>query len=70
MTNNSTQQEPRRRGRPATGRDPQRQFRMSDAEFAEVKAACEAAGVTLSEVVRKKLLSWARSTNRKSKTTK
>jgi hypothetical protein len=49
-------QEPRRPGRPATGKTPKRYFRMDDDSWADVVSASEASGETTSEYVRKVLL--------------
>jgi hypothetical protein len=46
----------RKPGRPATGKTPQRVFRMADAEFAKVQAAAEHAETTVSEWIRARLL--------------
>jgi hypothetical protein len=49
-------QEPRRPGRPATGKTPKRYFRMDDESWAEVVRASQAANLTTSEYVRTVLL--------------
>jgi hypothetical protein len=48
--------EPRRPGRPATGKTPKRYFRMDDESWDEVVKASEASNETTSEYVRKVLL--------------
>jgi hypothetical protein len=49
-------EEPRRPGRPATGKTPKRYFRMDDDSWADVVSASEASGETTSEYVRRVLL--------------
>ena len=57
---------PRPRGRPiTTGKTPMRQFRMSESEFAKVRAAAEVAGLSWSEWVRRVLVRAARGELRK-----
>jgi hypothetical protein len=45
--------EKRRRGRPATGRDPVRSVRIDDGRWSKVGEAAEEDGTTKSEVVKR-----------------
>ncbi len=49
---NTHEPERRPRGRPATGRDPQHQFRCPDEEWAMFTQAAEAEGVTVAIWIR------------------
>lgn len=50
----------KRRGRPAIGRDPQRNIRVSDGDWQLIARAAEAAGVSRSEFIREAALAKAR----------
>jgi hypothetical protein len=52
----TVEEQPRRPGRPATGKTPKRYFRMDDNSWADVVSASEASGETTSEYVRRVLL--------------
>lgn len=46
----------RKPGRPATGKTPQRIFRISDEDYAKIQAAASGDEVSVSEWVRSRLL--------------
>jgi len=50
-----TTEQPRGRGRPATGHTPKRYFRMDDDSWAMIEQAAQRAGVTISDWIREKL---------------
>ena len=50
----------RPRGRPATGQTPKRYFRMDDESWGRIEEAAGAAGLTVSEWIRGKLLGAAK----------